>query len=312
MIIKKQYDAKSYISGGAAFLLFFAALQDASAGVDMSKELSLSVNQRNDNLNWNIAGSSVNVLSELKWENMSITQLQAVGDIRLKSDLKIRGKLGYGMVVSGSSQDSDYNGDNRTQEYSRSISKVSGDILDASISLGRIFYLSGAHAGQLLTLSPFVGLSVHQQNLTMKDGLQIIPASGPFPGLDSSYDAQWIGPLWGAEAAIETKRGWVVKANFEYHLLDYSASANWNLRTDMAHPVSFIHDANGDGILVSLGATVPFRKHWKMEFLLEYGNWSAGAGSDQVFLADGTVGYTRLNEVNWDSSAYRFGIVREF
>ncbi len=312
MIVKKLYNAKICISGGVAFLLLLAALPDASAGVDISKELSLSVNQRNDNLNWNIAGSSVNVLSELKWENMSITQLQAVGDIRFKGDLKIRGKLGYGMVGSGSSQDSDYNGDNRTQEYSRSISNVSGDVFDASISLGKIFYLSGLQAGQFFTLSPFVGLSVHQQNLTMKDGVQIIPASGPFPGLDSSYDAQWIGPWWGAEAAIETKRGWVIKANFEYHLLDYSASANWNLRTDMAHPVSFIHDANGDGIFISLGTTVPVRKHWRMEFFLEYGNWSTGAGSDQVFLADGTVGYTRLNEVSWDSSAYRFGIVREF
>jgi len=69
----------------------------------------------------------------------------------------------------------------------------------------------------------------------MTDGVQIIPASGPFPGLASSYDAQWIGPWLGAEALIEAERGWSIMANFEYHLADYSASANWNLRTDLAH-----------------------------------------------------------------------------
>ena len=288
------------------------------ADADMSGELSVSISQRNDNLNWNIAGSTVNVLSELKWENMSITQLQVAGEINLSNDRRARAKLGYGAVDSGTSQDSDYNGNNRTQEFSRSISNAGGDVLDASIGLGKKLYLRELGKGKSFYVMPFVGLSIHQQNLTMTDGVQIISSApstaplGPFPGLDSSYGARWMGPWLGAEALIETERGWSMMANVEYHLVDYSASANWNLRADMAHPVSFEHSATGDGFVMSLGASYPVNNKWKVDLILERQNWSTQAGSDQVFMADGTVGYTRLNAVNWDSTAYYFGVVREF
>jgi hypothetical protein len=294
-------------------------LPDVSSATDLSGELSVSISHRNDNLNWNIAGSTVNVLSELKWENMSIAQLQAAGEIHLNNDRRVRARLGYGVVNSGTNQDSDYNGNNRAQEFSRSNNKAGGDVFDASISIGKKLRLRDLSAGKSFYVTPFVGLSIHQQSLTMTDGVQTICVSpdctsplGPFPGLAGSYDAQWIGPWLGAEALIETERGWSLMANVEYHLADYSASANWNLRSDLAHPVSFRHTATGDGIVMSLGASYPIDKNWKMDFTLERHNWSTQAGSDQFFLADGTVGYSRLNAVNWDSTAYKLGIVRKF
>jgi len=302
----------------AVLILLLLVPAVVHAATDVSGELSVRISQRNDNLNWNIAGSTVNVLSELKWENMSITQLQVAGEIHLDNDRIVRAKLGYGAVDSGTNQDSDYNGNNRTQEFSRSISNAGGDVLDASIGLGKKLYLRELGKGKSFYVTPLVGLSIHQQNLTMTDGVQIISAApsttplGPFPGLDSSYDARWMGPWLGAEALIETERGWSMLANLEYHLVDYSASANWNLRADMAHPVSFKHSATGDGFVMSLGASYPVNKKWKLDLILERQNWSTQAGSDQVFMADGTVGYTRLNEVNWDSTAYYFGIAREF
>jgi hypothetical protein len=311
MKIKKRHSIRVCMQGCIAFLSL-SALPGASADSDFSGELSVSISQRNDNLNWNIAGSTISVLSELKWENMSIAQLQAAGEIHLKNDRRVRASLGYGVVKSGTNQDSDYNGNNRTQEFSRSISNAGGDVLDASIALGKKLLLRDLTKGKLLYVTPFVGLSIHQQNLTMTDGVQTIPASGPFPGLASNYDAQWIGPWLGAEALIEAEPGWSIMANLEYHLADYSASANWNLRADLAHPLSFRQTATGDGIVMSLAATYPVDKKWKIDFTLERRNWSTRSGSDQVFLADGTVGYTRLNVVNWDSTAYYFGIVRKF
>jgi hypothetical protein len=299
--------------------LLFHPAAAVYAATEVSRELSVSISQRNDNLNWNIAGSTVNVLSELKWENMSITQFQVAGEIHLNNDRSVRARVGYGAVNSGTNQDSDYNGNNRTQEFSRSISNAGGDVLDASIGLGNKLYLRELGKGQSLYVTPLVGLSIHQQNLTMTDGVQVISAApsstvplGPFPGLNSSYDARWIGPWFGAEALIETERGWSIMANLEYHLVDFSASANWNLRADMAHPVSFKHSATGSGFIMSLGASYPVKSKWKLDLILERQSWSTQAGSDQIFMADGTVGYTRLNEVNWDSTAYYFGVGREF
>jgi hypothetical protein len=293
-------------------------LPAVNAATDTPKTIAVSAGQRKDNLNWSIAGNGVNVLSELKWENLAITQLQAAGEFHLKNDRRLRARVGYGVIGSGTNQDSDYIGNNRTQEFSRSNNKAGGDVLDASIGVGKMLRLRDLSAGKSFYVTPIVGLSIHRQNLTMTDGVQTIslPPSttlpGPFPGLASSYDTQWMGPWLGAEARVDTEQGWSMMANVEYHLAEYSAKANWNLRGDLAHPVSFRHTASGDGFVLSLGASYPVGKSWKINFTMEQHKWTTRAGNDKVYYADGTVGYARLNAVNWDSTAYNLGIVRYF
>lgn len=306
-----------------ALISLLAVPQAVIAAPDIHGDLSVSVGQRKDNLNWSIAGNAVNVLSELKWENLAITQLQVAGEFHLKNDRRLRARVGYGAIGSGANQDSDYNGNNRTQEFSRSNNKAGGDVLDASIGMGKMLRLRDPSAGKSFYVTPVAGLSLHQQNLTMTDGVQTLCVPpvctsplGPFPGLASSYDAQWMGPWLGAEARVETEQGWAMMANAEYHLVEYSAKADWNLRTDpvtgFAHPVSFRHTATGEGFVLSLGASYPVADKWKINFTMEHQQWTTRAGSDQVFLANGTVAYARLNGVNWDSTAYNLGIVRKF
>lgn len=321
--MKKRASNITCMSGCIASISLLLVLPTASAAIDTPMTLAVSAGQRKDNLNWSIPGNGVNVLSELKWEDLAITQLQAVVEFHLKNDRRLRARLGYGVIGSGANQDSDYNGNNRTQEFSRSNNKAGGNVFDASIGMGKMLRLRDLSEGKYLYVTPLVGLSLHRQNLTMTDGVQtvcVLPDCkiplGPFPGLASSYDAQWLGPWLGAEARIETEQGWSVMANAEYHLAEYSAKANWNLRTEpvtgFAHPVSFRHTATGDGFVLSLGASYPVGNNWKMNFTMEQRKWTTRAGSDQVYFADGTVGYTRLNAVHWDSTAYNLGIVRKF
>ena len=110
MIIKVRYSIRFCMPGCLVLFSQFAALPGTSAASGLSGELTVSISQRNDNLNWNIAGNTVNVLSELKWENMSATQLRAAGEIHLNNDRRVRARLGYGVINSGNNQDSDYNG----------------------------------------------------------------------------------------------------------------------------------------------------------------------------------------------------------
>ena len=318
MELKNRYCISACMPACLALISLLAVPQAASAATDIPVTLAVSAGQRKDDLGWSIAGNGVNVLSELKWENLAITQLQAAGEFHLKNDLRLRARLGYGVIDSGTNQDSDYDGNNRTLEFSRSNNKAGGDVFDASIGFGKKLRMRDLGAGRPFYVTPIVGLSMHRQNLTMTDGVQTISASpsttplGPIPGLASSYDAQWMGPWLGAEALVETERGWDVMATAEYHLADYSASANWNLRSDLAHPVSFRHAATGEGFVMSVGASYPVGKNWKVNFMLEHQQWTTRAGSDWVYVADGTVVYARLNAVNWDSTAYNLGIVRYF
>jgi hypothetical protein len=299
---------------------------------------SLATGYRQDDLNWNIggelpesplfeallpgldpalAGTYVNVLSELSWTDVEILQLEFGLQRKFSNNLRLKGLLGYGMIIDGQVQDSDYAGDNRTLEFSRSNNGADdGDVWDFSVALGYDF----SFLSDILTLTPLGGFSYHAQNLKMVDGVQTVSnfgwpvPLGPFDGLDSSYDTDWYGPWIGGEFsfAIPGKapgepihRFWL---GLEYHLAEYEAKANWNLRPDFAHPVSFEHEADGDGWVLTGGYSWFFTPRWALDIKGKYQKWETDPGIDRVFFFDGTSATARLNEVEWDSYSATIGI----
>src|SRR3989338_2741570 len=285
---------------------------DQRASTDKPFEFSLGAGYRKDHLDWSIAGGSVNVLSELKWENLKIAQISAAARLNIDADWSLRGKLAYGRINSGSNQDSDYDGNNRTLEFSRSNNRGGGVVRDGSLCLGRTLRLLNYDGENFLSVTPSAGLSINRQNLTMTQGFQTLHATGPFPGLDSSYDAKWQGPWVGVEALLESNSDWSLTVSGEYHWVDYTANANWNLRPEFSHPVSFVHTAIGHGILLAAGATYRASKDWRVGFSVEAQQWNTGEGIDKTFFSDGTVGYSRLNGVNWESTAINLGVHYRF
>jgi hypothetical protein len=285
----------------------------------------LSAGYRTDKLNWHIAGNSQggnpNILSELTWTDLDIYQLKLANRTVFRNRIYIRGHLDVGMVMSGDNQDSDYLGDNRTQEFSRSLNGVDGnDVWDGSVAIGpRLAFFESA-----IVVCPLLGYAVSEQDLTIVDGFQAISPSpdtlpiGPFSGLDSRYQARWKGPWIGVDLLFSapvtegpfTEIGVMFTA--EYHWVDYDAEANWNLRTDFRHPVSFIHEAEGSGL--EAGAKILFetKKRWGINVGLNVKEMTTDAGLDRLFFADGTTVDTRLNEVRWRSFTLEAGVSYQF
>lgn len=297
----------------------------------LESELVLSAGYRVDDFDWNIAGDTdgknPNVLSELTWDDLEIYQLELYNKTIVQEVFYLRGSLSYGWIKDGDSQDSDYLEDNRSLEFSRSNNDADdGDTFDASLGIGYPFTFGSGFVG----LTPLVGYSYHEQNLTMTDGNQTItwisldpdfpdgPPLGPIVGLDSRYEAQWEGPWVGFDLIFTSQvvpRHWAqVEAyvNLEYHWADYSAEADWNLRADFAHPKSFEHDADGHGIILSAGWNVVWSDHWALNANFDYQDWSTDHGTDRTFFSDGSVEETRLNEVNWKSYAIMVGLSCRF
>ncbi len=275
---------------------------------DKQLEISLGTSYRKDNLNWSEAGESINILSELKWEHLEITQISVAANFNFTDNLKLSGKLDYGSINSGKNQDSDYNGNNRTLEFSRSNNQGGGKVKDASLGLGNTLHIYINTEKSELSITPLVGISIHQQNLTMTNGYQVLPSTGPYAGLDSSYDAQWQGPWLGINSLLKTRENWLFSAIVEYHWADYSAHANWNLRPEFSHPRSFTHSATGKGIIFVAGIYYLTSKDWSVNFAVEAQQWKTSAGIDKTYFSDGSVGYYPLNGVNWNSTAINFGI----
>lgn len=277
---------------------------------------------RSDNFDWNIAGDTTghnpNILSELMWNNLDMLELKAKTDLTLMNFIAVDASIAYADVFSGENQDSDFLGDDRTFEFSRSNnSSDEGNAFDWSAGMGFIVpiqwmhkFMSPEHLSHF-SLIPMAGYSYHELNLVMQDGNQTVPSLGPFPNLDSRYEASWEGPWLGfkLKGAYEKLSGLF---KFEYHWLDYNATADWNLRTDFAHPESFKQTADAKGYFYNLNLGYHVTPSWKLNFDFDYKIMETDPGLDTVFLAAGGSIDTQLNEVNWSSYALSLGATYRF
>lgn len=282
-------------------------------------ELLLDTGYRNDDIDWNIAGdingNNPNIISELTWNDLKSFQLKMAGKTTFQQLFMLRGSLAYSWIFDGENQDSDYMGNDRTLEFSRSNNNSDeGNMRDASFGMGWQFTFGRSD----FVMAPVIGYSYHEQNLTMTDGNQTVPPSGRFPGLDSTYETEWKGPFIGLDFTFKrdkkskTKPDLETYLRIEYHRVDFYAEADWNLRTDFAHPKSFEHEADGHGFVLNTGVKYIYNYNWLFNVGLEYENWKTDPGIIRFFNADGTTPMQQLNEVNWSLYAIMVGIEYHF
>ena len=296
-----------------------AIAQDAPEGDQIltDSEISFRIGYRVDQLDWNIASDlsgtyTPNILSELTWDDIESVELQIDFSGKLARQFYYHIDLSIAGIRKGKNQDSDYYGNNRTLEFSRSNNNASDGYLgDISGAIGYPIQLD-EDGKKRLRLTPLLGYSYHRQNLTMTDGVQTIaspdtPPLGPFPGLDSSYDAEWYGPWFGFELAFALAPGVALDIQFEHHVGEYLGVADWNLREDFQHPTSFEHTADSTGNSLSLNLVID--RGWLWIVSAQFQKWQTDAGTAKIFFSNNTYAETRLNEVNWRSNSLSFGVV---
>ncbi len=143
--------------------------------------------------------------------------------------------------------------------------------------------------------------------------MQVIPVSQPMIGLDSTYKTKWYGPFAGIDLKLHTSPQFSLNGSVQDHWADYEAEADWNLRSDLAHPVSFRHEAEkGDGVFGTLKGRYLFNNGLMLDLAFDYIFLSAKDGIDQTILADGSSFFVKLNELNWQSSAITLGFSYSF
>lgn len=282
---------------------------------------------RRDHLDWNIASDitgtqTPNVLSELTWDNIDVMEFE--GRVRhfepvdskiLRGGVMLEGRMTGGVTLSGDNQDSDYDGNDRTQEFSRSNNDSSdGQSFGLSAAVG--YRLNIAErvrptSHTFLTVTPLVGYSWDRQLYKMRNGVQTIPPDGAFDGLDSRYESRWYGPFVGVEASLE-HNSHMLTVRGERQSLDYKGEADWNLRSDFMHDPSYKHRADGNGTKLGVEYSYAMGKSYDLTLDYNYLKREARNGDDITYFADGTTGRTRLNAVNNDSQALRLGLTYRY
>ncbi|MCA1764738.1 MAG: hypothetical protein LC633_00530 [Desulfobulbaceae bacterium] len=314
--------------------LFLLANVNSAAARDRLAKFDLEVNagRRVDQLDWNIAGNingtDPNILSELSWDELEIIEVNTKGRVLMVNDRArfggtARVRFNYGEIQSGENQDSDYQFDNRVNEWSRSNNQADdGSVYDFTTGIGLVFLSANGR----VMVSPLVGYSYHTQDLTIHDGRQTLsldnpfstdpaedpPPVGPIAGLDSTYETAWNSGWVGVDLEIRPTGNLLLRGFIELHAGEYRAEANWNLRSDLAHPTSFVHDSNDASGFVTGFGTRFGGGHLLINLDMLYQKWQAEEGIDTINFANGSTGVTRLNEVNWESFSVTAGLTVSF
>jgi len=279
---------------------------DSDALDESPTHLRLRPYYRVDELRWRIAGGGVNIISELDWDDVRSAGLELDVSTQVRR-FQLRGSASYGQVYDGAVRDSDFNGSNKTLEFSRSRSSTErGSVVDLEIEAGLPLL-----RGTRVTLMPLVGLSYHEQNYNIRDGRQIVPFMAPIAGLDSNFDTRWYGFFFGAEARALVNERLELWARLMSRRAEYRADAQFNLRSDLGDP-SFSHDAQGVGSTLRTGARWDLDEHLALELDVDWTKWDTNSGEIQFRFSSGGSSIQRLNDVELESFRAALGLVFTF
>lgn len=281
-------------------------------------ETILTTGYLKGDFHWQIAADlsgtlTPNVLSSLSYQDLSAPTVSFHQKLFIKQEryqnFYLLWQAEYGKIEEGVVQDSDFDDNNESSEYSRSLSDpTDSPLAHFLVGLGAILTENHKH-----TLSMEAGLSIYQQTFFKTNGRQVIatdmrtPPVGDFSGLNSSYQARWLSGFIAVSDTVSIQKH---KLTLTARLLqtDYQAKADWNLRQDFAHPVSFQHDALGQGAHFEISYQIPLSQNFSLYSAWTQNQMKTDSGLDTVFFADGSAGVTKLNEAKWKSQTMSVGV----
>lgn len=273
-------------------------------------EYGVSIGYRKDSFSWSIGSEEIDYLSEIKWSDVKSRYLKISGAANMPNDWYVEGYYGTGAIFSGDAKDIDYSEVNRQEVSIYSKSRARGNADDISFSIGK--RIDSDKKDSFATVLPLLGYSVHRLSFVMTEGMQVVPFETELLGLHNFYDARWMGVWAGGEATFSPASRFSLDVRMEVHNVNYSAKADWNLRSDLSHPVSFRHEADGKGKVFSVKGNYECSPHLWLSLSLAYQKWKTFPGIDTTYYSYGVEDTFVLNPINWRSHLYSIGISYRF
>ena len=259
-------------------------------------------------LDWSIpnGNQAPDILSELTWDDLEIWNNQLEFDLARPASWRVHLSASYGSIFDGRNRDSDYLYSGRQGEFSRSYADVGGYTVSASALVGYQFLF----LGDRLTLTPSLGYRFDRQKMEVANGYQVIDmfygVLGPFPGLDSSYRADWHTGIVDLDSTFALTDKLSLLAGASFGVGTYRGEAVWNLRTDFEQGPSFRQSADAYAVIARLGLRYQISPTLAIsgQTFLNY-SWTDD-GSETNYLPSGAES-NGFNGANWESLGFMLG-----
>lgn len=276
---------------GFCFVLAIGVSRIYAQSIEKKLQVSLSSGYQQQNFHWSITGNlngqNPNIYSELKWQHLGGQNIAANVQWNVWKQFSLYASYNRQSISSGSVTDSDYGADNRTSPtYHETFNGDEGNTSQWNAGAGFILINN-----ERFSLIPYVGYTMSKQSLHLLD------RTGNFPDLNSTYQPNWKGGFLKVTSSVRIIKNLKFAADVTYNQVNYNSKANWNLIQTFQHPVSYRHHASGYGIEVGGQFVYTVYRNLSVHVGGGYFNWQTGNGTDELYLNNGQVDKTQLNEV---------------
>lgn len=253
---------------------------------------SLLSGYQHEDFRWSIAGdingNNPNIYSELIWKQLTGPVAGIEGEWNFWRSFSLRSAFSKLFIVSGKVTDSDYQGDNRTnQSYYGAFNANKGGSISWRTTLEYAIAINPS-----FSLVPDVGYVLHTQSLYL---LSDDAALGNNK-LKSTYATTYKGATLGVRAALAICNKWTIEPSLRYDLVAFRGKADWNLITTFSHPLSFEDVTNGYNLEGGLKGSYACNNTIGLFLSADYAYGHMGKGTDRLYLTSGQQPLTQFNE----------------
>ncbi|RAI97686.1 hypothetical protein LX64_04989 [Chitinophaga skermanii] len=244
------------------------------------------------NLHWSIAGkvngAPVNVLSEVKWSDLSGPTFNATLQLHPAKQIFIGAALTRSFIKSGNATDTDYGDNDRSATtYHAQLNSDEGSLQTCRLYGG--YYFLQQRKWQVAAMMGYTN---------NKAWLYLLNHAAEVPGqknLRSTYSTTWKGITGGIIGNYHATSWLAISADAQYSQVAYRAVADWNLIDAFQHPISFTQRANGFDLRMAVSSVFKLNHYLALFITGTYQHAETGYGTDELFLASGAVQTTRFN-----------------
>jgi len=252
----------------------------------------------------NIGDSGVNVRSELTWRglNSAITQVNA--DLVVLQRLLMNVSIGYGTIGSGTLLDQDWEGNNRTQKASETLSRSdNGSVLIISVTPGvRVFHWTIQDNPVLGGIDFLLGYQYWQEKYAAYGLQDLFPGGRDVPSnvIGITQTNHWHSLRLGTRITVPVLSFLSFKGSAFYIPVNYYRQNDvHHLRDDLQQNPSFLSTATGgNGVQLEGSLSVRVWRQLTAEAGYQYWDIKSGQGTITQYNADGTIGQGQHNVDN--------------